>query len=325
MEGEPPGEPKQICSQRWRLGRCLALHASHNQKDYEFSLSAGKASVLIPTSVGYYIHLNDQTRGPFSEDEVRAKFRAGEIKDDTLVAQEGDTGWTSLSQSKISLKSEPTATPQPEGASSSLQFDRAEFTQPKSGAATCSICKQAVRDSYYHINSLVACATCKERIETSGAGRLSMKGFGTSSLFGLGAAIGGAAIWYAVRELTHAEWGLIGIVVGYLVGVAVRKGSRGWGGWPYQTLAVALTYFAIAGAYVPLLLEAIKTQGHEVSLRFVIYLFAFACAVPFLGGIGNFIGWIIIAIALYQAWKINRRVPLQITGPYKIAPTASAA
>ena len=147
-----------------------------------------------------------------------------------------------------------------------------------------------------------------------------MNRFGISALFGFGAAIGGAVIWYAVRELTHAEWGLIGIVVGYLVGIAVRKGSRGWGGWQYQALAIALTYLAIAGAYVPLILKAVTSDGHEISVHLLIYLFAFACVVPFMGGVGNFIGWIIIAIALYQAWKINRRVPLEITGPYKIAP-----
>ena len=40
----------------------------------------------MPAAVAYFIHLNQQTTGPFSEDEVRAKFLAGEIKEDTLVA-----------------------------------------------------------------------------------------------------------------------------------------------------------------------------------------------------------------------------------------------
>jgi len=283
---------------------------------------------LIPASVGYYIHLNEQTSGPFSEDEMRAKLRAGEITNDTFVAKEGNTEWvplaqTSLAGSKITLKAEPPSTAPSVTPSTDLQFDHAEFVQPKTGTVTCSVCKQPVHDSYYHINRLVACGPCKERIELSGAGRFALNRFGISALFGLGAAVGGALIWYAVRELTHAEWGLIGIVVGYLVGLAVRKGSRGWGGWQYQALAITLTYLAIAGAYVPLILKALTSEGREISAFLLIYVFAFAFAVPFMGGVANFLGWIIIAIALYQAWKMNRRVPLEITGPYKIASAPS--
>lgn len=338
--------------------------------------------------MGYYVHLNQQNSGPFSEEEIRAKFRAGEIKADTLVAKEGDTEWTTLSktgltQARIQLKTaehdspvaaEPT---QPDATTpSTLQFDRADFSQKKSGVVTCSACKQAITDSYYQINRLVACDTCKGRIEASGAGRLTLTGFGKSLLFGTGAAIAGAVIWYAVREVTGYELGLIGIVVGVMVGVAVKRGSRGWGGWHYQALAMLLTYFAIAGTYVPPLLKAMSPHRTETShlasaqptadkdsddstdstdapsvpgankpnprhqsalgraltglpepLRYIavwIVVFALACAVPFLAGPENFLGWIIIGIALYQAWKINRRVPLDISGPYKIAPAIAA-
>ena len=338
----------------------------------------------MPASVAYFIHRDQQTTGPFSEDEVRAKFHAGEIQEDTLVAKEGSTQWTPLSETtlsepKIQLKTD--ATGSAAAAATDLQFDRAEFAQPKSGAVTCSICKQPVHDAYFHINGLVACAACKERIETSGAGRVTMIGFGKSLLFGTGAAIVGGVVWYAICELTGYQLGLIAVVIGLLVGVAVRKGSRGWGGWQYQTLAMVLTYFAIAGTYVPALLQdpalrrprnphhaaqqtgqsrpspdsntnnqsgsdtttsnpstdeppphnqsgaATTLAGLPAPLRHMIgiaLLFAVACAIPILLGFKNFIGLIIIGIALYEAWKINRRVPLEITGPYKIAPTPVA-
>ena len=280
----------------------------------------------MPASVAYFIHRDQQTTGPFSEDEVRAKFRAGEIQEDTLVAKEGSTHWIPLSETTLSepnsqLKTDGTGSAT--AAATDLQFDRAEFTQPKSGAVTCSLCKQPVHDAYFHINGRVACAACKERIQTSGAGRVTMIGFGKSVLFGTGAAIAGAIVWYAVSELTHAQWGLIGIVIGYLVGIAVRKGSRGWGGWQYQTLAMVLTYFAIAASYIPIVVEAMKAHGLEVS-SYEPKVLILAVALPFLAGPENFLGWIIIGIALYQAWKINRRAPLEITGPYKIAPTPLA-
>jgi hypothetical protein len=47
-------------------------------------------------------------------------------------------------------------------------------------------------------------------------------------------------------------------------------------------------------------------------------------ALPFLGGFANILGLVIIGIGVYEAWKINRRVPLVIAGPFP-APASSAA
>ena len=49
------------------------------------------------------------------------------------------------------------------------------------------------------------------------------------------------------------------------------------------------------------------------------------CAAPFLAGIQNVIGIIIIGIGMYEAWKLNRRVPLVITGPHALAASRAAA
>jgi len=53
-------------------------------------------------------------------------------------------------------------------------------------------------------------------------------------------------------------------------------------------------------------------------------LAAFFLAAPFLGGLQNAIGLVIIAIGLYQAWKINRRREVIITGPHAIASPVAA-
>ena len=50
-----------------------------------------------------------------------------------------------------------------------------------------------------------------------------------------------------------------------------------------------------------------------------IFLLALAFVLPFLGGVENIMGIIIIGIALYEAWKMNKKVPLAITGPYRLA------
>ena len=57
----------------------------------------------------------------------------------------------------------------------------------------------------------------------------------------------------------------------------------------------------------------------------VALVFGIAIAAPFLAGASNFMGWIIIAIALYEAWKMNRRVPLSVLGPFQLAPAPAAA
>jgi hypothetical protein len=49
-----------------------------------------------------------------------------------------------------------------------------------------------------------------------------------------------------------------------------------------------------------------------------VFLLALAFAVPFFGGVENIMGIIIIGIALYEAWKINRKLPAQIAGPYRL-------
>jgi hypothetical protein len=49
-------------------------------------------------------------------------------------------------------------------------------------------------------------------------------------------------------------------------------------------------------------------------------LLAFACAAPFLAGAQNLFGLVIIGIGMYEAWKLNKRVPLVISGPHAIAP-----
>ena len=44
-------------------------------------------------------------------------------------------------------------------------------------------------------------------------------------------------------------WGIALVLVGLMVGVAVRNASRGRGGLAYQALAIFLTYSAIAASF----------------------------------------------------------------------------
>jgi hypothetical protein len=223
-------------------------------------------------------------------------------------------------------------------------------------------------------------------------------GFARAAAAGLGAAAAGAGIYFAVREATGYNFSLVSILVGYMVGRAVHWGARGRGGWPYQTLAVLLTYLAIVSTYVPPLVTAIKahadartqaaartqdaararaapatttahapaagtgtagqptaagtaagrptaagaataqptdastagtrpTAVHPGASRppsLAAYAFAYlwvlgiATTLPFVGAIGV-IGLIIIAVGLFEAWKLNQRPRIAISGPHAVA------
>ena len=131
----------------------------------------------------------------------------------------------------------------------------------------------------------------------------------------------------------------------------MRKGSNGRGGWLYQALAVFLTYSAIVSTYVPDIIKGFKQHAEEsqkatvspseatastpavtasaketvtpeggllVLVVMAVVVAAVAFAAPFLMGFQNIMGIVIIAIGLYEAWKLNRRVPLEIAGPFRV-------
>jgi len=231
---------------------------------------------------------------------------------------------------------------------SDLQFEHAEFAEPAELA--CAFCKQRIVDSYFDVNGHVSCGRCRERLVAAHGGGLEPQRFVVAALLGLGAAVAGSVIWYGVRAITHLEIGLIAIVVGILVGTAVRRGARGRGGLAYQVLAVALTYLAVASSNLPYVLNGLR-QGlaRQVVAKMatdpstpkpaldspavtekVDALIAAAPLAswapvawillesPFLGGVQNAIGWLILFFGLQQAWRLTRATPLRVSGPFDV-------
>jgi hypothetical protein len=132
----------------------------------------------------------------------------------------------------------------PGAPSPELQFDHAERAGPPAGTA-CAVCKQPITTSYFEINGKIACARCRGRIlSVWNRGSSALRGAKAVGLGVLAAALG-AAVYFAIAALTGYEFGLIAVLVGLAVGMAVRKGSGGRGGWRYQLLAMFLTYSAV--------------------------------------------------------------------------------
>src|ERR1043166_765283 len=137
-----------------------------------------------------------------------------------------------------------------------LQFDRAVSAESgRPGGVTCARCGRTISDSYFHLGQRAFCSSCKATVEQAYATTLKPGSFVKAFVFGLGSAIAGAIVYYAVIAITNLEIGIVAILIGYMVGYAIRKATRGAGARRYQILGAALTYFAVALAYVPLAIK----------------------------------------------------------------------
>ena len=238
-----------------------------------------------------------------------------------------------------------------------LQFDRAEPTGGPAGS-TCAACRRPITGTYFEINGHVVCASCRDGVIAQWTRGGSAGRFAKALGLGVLAMVGCSIVWYAVLKLTDSQWGILAVVVGFAVGTAVRKGSNGRGGWRYQALAIFLTYTAIVSSYVPFIIEGMREGSAQVAdttgatttatsdslvkvesekaaavqlpsagafALGIVFLLGLLYATPFLAGLENAIGILIIGFALYQAWKLNMKAELVITGPYQVGASPTTA
>jgi hypothetical protein len=244
-----------------------------------------------------------------------------------------------------------------------LQFDHVEQPSgpsiPGRVAVDCAECRESLRTEYFTINDRPVCNRCKATIERLAEPPRGAEPLMRAALFGLGAGIAGAAVYYAVLAIAHLEIGIIAILIGYMVGGGVRRGARGRGGRRFQIVAVALTYFSVASAYVPLAIqEAIsrqqtKTVGTTNAAQpvtasvtiapaqpsrrpsvagmavAVVLLVGFALSLPALVVIGglptSLISGLIIFFGLRQAWRMTAAPVFVVYGPYRVGGAAGEA
>jgi hypothetical protein len=236
--------------------------------------------------------------------------------------------------------------PPPPDSTDDLQFTNVEPATPKaSPAQICVLCHQPITSEYFAVGDKILCPACRARVQAAPSGN-GFARFVKATFMGLGAGLIGALIWFSVRRIGHVEIGLIAVLVGFMVGKAVRKGSGNRGGIGYQILAVVLTYCCIAANYMPDVFEVVykdfnqrysttapsraqnttitTARSHSAGRRaiaivlLVILVFVVSLAAPFLAGMQNLIGLLIISFALWEAWKFNKHRPIPITGPYQI-------
>ncbi|MDH4048439.1 MAG: hypothetical protein OEW68_10200 [Gammaproteobacteria bacterium] len=310
----------------------------------------------------------------------------------------------------------------PDRPEDKLQFEQADYgKEAKAAAQSCSACKGSLGAQYFLANSQVVCQACADNLNAQRNTGSPLGRFGIATVLGLVAGALGAGLYFGIAALTGYEFGLVAIVVGFAVGFAVRMGSGGRGGKPYQFLAVIITYAAIVCTYIPAIVagfnagaaeehaqevdpaniakivvtrdqtvllngnttsiaaldaelervsavggqawyhregmaeeaagpaadqvaevfvkhnlalitfadsgfsereawfDSVKRSSVSQILFIAAFLFAIAAAAPFFGLPENIIGVLIIAFAVYQAWRSNTRATLEIKGPLTIA------
>jgi hypothetical protein len=231
-------------------------------------------------------------------------------------------------------------------------FDVVDAVTPV-GTAPCAECRGPIVDTYYEADEGVICAACHPRVASPVSIQASRGRFSRALGFGIVAAAVGAAIYFSVLAATGRDVALVALIIGFLVGKAVRVGARGRGGRRYQWLAVMLTYTAIAATYVPFVMKSFShgstasasttdiaspAAGGQTFLAVALPvtepeapasslgasaidvggLLMLAIAAPVLEGLGHVVTLIVFGCALAQAWRMNRRIDVVITGPYRV-------
>ncbi|MFT3766477.1 MAG: hypothetical protein QM820_13330 [Minicystis sp.] len=143
-----------------------------------------------------------------------------------------------------------------------IDFDRAEFATPGGEHVACGVCKREITTEYWQFLGKILCDTCREAVRRSADGARGGATFGKAFLLGGGAALG-CGIGYAIFVgVTHIQFALVTIGIGWAVGRVIQNVTRGFGSRRHQVLAVALTYFATSMGYFPAVLGALsKSSG----------------------------------------------------------------
>lgn len=130
------------------------------------------------------------------------------------------------------------------------QFGTAEYSNVP-GTERCALCQQIIGATYYRLNGSMACASCADRAK-SGLPVDSGSSYIKALILGSAAAFLGFLIYSAVGIMTGLEIGYVSLAVGFLVGVAMKKGAGGVGGRKYQITAAVLVYSAVSMSALPI-------------------------------------------------------------------------
>jgi hypothetical protein len=235
-------------------------------------------------------------------------------------------------------------------------FDKAQYAlTPTSTPDQCTRCHQPITGSYYRIGGDLACESCAAQA-TPNLPADSHAAYVRALLFGSGAAILGMILYAGFEIATGIIIGYLAIGVGYLVGKAMKLGSKGRGGRRYQIAAALLTYASVSMAAIPVAIHSYAdhkpaeviapTNSATADHPFpgdatvtpepraqrpglgtaLLTLAGVGLASPFLElgeGFGGIIGLFILFLGIRAAWALtagNDSTASDVSGPYTAQP-----
>lgn len=142
--------------------------------------------------------------------------------------------------------------------SGKIDFDRAEFDKPAGDQVACDFCHREITTEYWQYLGKVLCDGCRGGVHSSVADAGRGVTFGKALLVGGGTALA-CGVGYAIFvRLSNIHFALVTIGIGWAVGRAIQRVTRGFGSTRHQVLAVALTYFASTMGYLPAVIDALR-------------------------------------------------------------------
>jgi hypothetical protein len=203
----------------------------------------------------------------------------------------------------------------------------------------------------------MTCAGCAERAKSE-LPRDARGTFLRGLLFGSGGALAGLILYATFAIVTGWIIGFVSLAVGYIVGKAMMRGSRGVGGRRYQIAAAALTYAAVSVAAIPVAMSQWNKQnlsapteqtqpakstpaeneektgeeaatapaepGDQRSMGLgaaLGILLLLGLASPFLelqDPVNGLIGLVILFVGIQIAWKLTAGTTTEILGPFRL-------
>lgn len=154
--------------------------------------------------------------------------------------------------------------------------------------------------------TIAVCDNCAYEIERAFQAETQEPNLVMASLFGMGAGLAAALIWYGIVVTTKYELGIIAILVGWLVGKAVTIGAGKKRGTQLQLLSVGITLLAMTlSEYLVVRYFVVEMLSEEGYTNIPLFL-PLGLVLELIGeGLkNNPITLLFWAIALWQAWSV---------------------
>lgn len=207
---------------------------------------------------------------------------------------------------------------------------------PSQSTLRCDHCSLSVRSTYHEVGGQILCSPCKWEMEKTHRDGLNSRRMVFATSLGTLAAIVGAGIFFTILMFFKFNFAAIPLIIGLLVGIAVRIGSRRRGGPVYQALAMILTYIAVAATQLPAVhdtgggpdqagntvnnsaytqdispsADTASAQSKGISDTKQL---AFAFISPIASMLENVIGFIFLCAGMLAAWKLNQRARMTVS------------